>query len=76
MGIFCCEAIKKHMIVAEYVGEVVSMEIADLREKNINFGCYMFSLDRYELERCSVIDATFSGNMARYLNHSCNVTLM
>jgi SET domain-containing protein len=26
-------------------------------------------------ERVSVVDATFIGNMARFLNHSCNVTI-
>ena len=31
-------------------------------------GCYMFRLDRDR-----IIDATFSGNAARYINHSCAV---
>lgn len=35
----------------------------------------MFSLDHSAPERATVIDATFKGNMARYLNHSCSVNI-
>lgn len=56
----------------EYCGEVIRNKIADLREnqyKQQGFGdCFMFRADKD-----AVIDATFKGNQARYLNHSCNV---
>ena len=56
----------------EYCGEIIRNKIADLREnryKQEGFGdCFMFRADKDH-----VIDATFKGNQARYLNHSCNV---
>lgn len=46
--------------------------LADYREKKYKergFGdCYMFTAGPNK-----IIDATFKGNEARYLNHSCNV---
>lgn len=33
----------------------------------------MFGLNRRNVDRRDIIDATFRGNMARYLNHSCDV---
>ena len=63
---------KKYEIIIEYVGEVVRNVIADKREviyKDKGFGdCYMFRIDKD-----FVVDATFHGNQARYLNHSCEV---
>jgi SET domain-containing protein len=59
-------------LVIEYVGELVRNEVADKRESYYNkvgFGdCYMFRLDENY-----VVDASFKGNEARYLNHSCDV---
>lgn len=63
---------KQDDIVIEYLGETIRSVLADYREKAYKergFGdCYMFKAcpDR-------IIDATFKGNEARYLNHSCNV---
>lgn len=49
-------------------------KIADLREdqyKRQGFGdCFMFRADKD-----AVIDASFKGNQARYLNHSCDVRI-
>lgn len=65
---------KKHEVIIEYVGEIVRNVIADKREeiyKVKGFGdCYMFRIDKD-----FVVDATFNGNQARYLNHSCNVVI-
>jgi len=56
--------------VIEYVGEKIREKVADIREKQYEkegFGdCYMFKLDSDY-----VIDASFMGNQARFLNHSC-----
>ena len=65
----------KNEIVIEYCGEVIRNKIADLREANYKkegFGdCFMFRADKD-----AVIDASFKGNQARYLNHSCNVNCL
>jgi hypothetical protein len=44
-----------------------------VRELKFHFGCYMFGLNRKHIDKSEIIDATFRGNMARYLNHSCDV---
>lgn len=58
-------------IVIEYVGEKIRNKVADKREviyeqEGIT-DCYLFRLDKDY-----IIDATFYGNKARYLNHSCD----
>ena len=54
------------------MGEYIRNSVADFREKNYEErgpgGCYMFRIDKDY-----VIDATYLGNEARYLNHSCDV---
>lgn len=61
-------------MVIEYVGQAVRSIIADVREKNyekIGIGSsYMFRVD---LDH--IIDATKCGNLARFINHSCNVSI-
>lgn len=61
-------------IVIEYVGEKIRVPVANKREKyyeKLGVGdCYLFSLDTD-----NIIDATFYGNKARYINHSCDPNL-
>jgi histone-lysine N-methyltransferase SETD1 len=69
-GLFACEPVAAGEMVIEYVGEIVRHKIADMRERayeGIGIGStYMFKLDDDQ-----VIDATFTGNLARFINHSC-----
>ena len=58
--------------IIEYVGEVISLEMANQREKDysksvVGIGTYMFASSNK-----SVIDATAAGNMAHLINHSCD----
>jgi SET domain-containing protein len=58
-------------MVIEYIGELIRNEVANNREKlyeQQNRGIYMFRLDDD-----NVVDATVSGCLARYMNHSCEV---
>ncbi len=58
-------------MVIEYIGELIRNEVANNREKlyeQQNRGIYMFRLDDD-----NVVDATMSGCLARYINHSCEV---
>jgi len=71
IGLFTLEPLKPKDIVIEYVGEIIRNQVADQREmryKDKGIGdCYMFRLDEQH-----IIDATFFGGKARYLNHSCD----
>lgn len=79
LGLFSRKFLKKHSIVIEYIGEIVSESVADLREKKFHYGCYLFSIlkenHKENQDKKDIIDATFRGNMARYLNHSCDVNI-
>lgn len=70
LGLYAARDIEKHTMVIEYIGEMIRAELAECREKRYdaaNRGIYMFRLDEQR-----VIDATLSGGLARYINHSCN----
>ncbi|KAK7086220.1 Histone-lysine N-methyltransferase setd1b [Halocaridina rubra] len=70
-GLFAMEAIGSDEMVIEYVGQSIRPVIADLREiqyEKIGIGSsYLFRIDTE-----SIIDATKCGNLARFINHSCN----
>ncbi|KAL1454215.1 hypothetical protein WDU94_010491 [Cyamophila willieti] len=70
-GLFAMEPIAADEMVIEYVGQMVRPSIADLRERQyeaIGIGSsYLFRID---LD--TIIDATRCGNLARFINHSCN----
>lgn len=72
-GLFAMEPIAADEMVIEYVGQMVRPSIADYRESKyeaIGIGSsYLFRID---LE--TIIDATKCGNLARFINHSCNVS--
>ena len=61
-------------IVIEYVGEKIRDPVADKREvvyDKLGVGdCYNFRLNKDY-----IIDATFFGSKARYINHSCDPNL-
>ncbi|KAH0575463.1 Histone-lysine N-methyltransferase SETD1 [Spironucleus salmonicida] len=56
--------------ISEYCGEVINSTLSEIRDKeylkNGFHSIYMFSL-RQDV----IIDATFTGSYARFLNHSC-----
>ncbi|XP_054719382.1 histone-lysine N-methyltransferase SETD1-like [Uloborus diversus] len=70
-GLFALEPIAADEMVIEYVGQMVRPIIADQREKmytSIGVGSsYLFKVDVD-----GIIDATRCGNLARFINHSCN----
>ena len=74
-GLFAMEPIAADEMVIEYVGQMIRPSVADLRESKyeaIGIGSsYLFRID---LE--TIIDATKCGNLARFINHSCNVSLL
>jgi hypothetical protein len=55
-------------------GEIIRPKVADHREKlyeRKGIGCYMFRIDDE-----TVIDATAKGNIARFVNHCCDVCVI
>lgn len=56
-----------------FVFQVIRSTLTDKREKYYNskgIGCYMFRVDDN-----LVVDATMKGNAARFINHSCDVSI-
>ncbi|CAF5054089.1 unnamed protein product, partial [Rotaria magnacalcarata] len=70
-GLFACEPIAMEDMVIEYVGETIRQSIGDLREKKYELeginSNYMFRVDSD-----TIVDATKCGNLARFINHSCD----
>ncbi|GAB6024314.1 hypothetical protein CHUAL_014238 [Chamberlinius hualienensis] len=69
LGIYSKRGFEAGEQVMEYAGEVIRPVLADQREKfyqSKGVDCYMFRIDERE-----VIDATIQGNLARFINHSC-----
>ncbi|XP_050503124.1 histone-lysine N-methyltransferase SETD1 isoform X1 [Diabrotica virgifera virgifera] len=70
-GLFAMEPIAADEMVIEYCGQMVRPYMADLREQQYEAkgigSSYLFRID---LE--NIIDATKCGNLARFINHSCN----
>ena len=69
-GVYAMEDIMKNEMVIEYIGEYISNPLSDRREKvyhELNCDDYFFRVDKNR-----IIDATKCGNMARFINHSCD----
>lgn len=71
-GLFALEDIGADEMVIEYVGHVIRPVISDVREKRYEKqgigSSYLFRIDGE-----NVVDATKRGNLARFINHSCDV---
>ncbi|KAG9353517.1 hypothetical protein JZ751_018184 [Albula glossodonta] len=69
LGLYAARDLEMHTMVIEYIGTTIRNEVANRREKvyeEQNRGIYMFRLNNEH-----VIDATLTGGLARYVNHSC-----
>ncbi|KAK2837545.1 hypothetical protein Q5P01_014757 [Channa striata] len=70
-GLFAMEPIAADEMVIEYVGQIIRQVIADMREQKYEEegigSSYLFRIDQD-----TIIDATKFGNLARFINHSCN----
>jgi len=69
LGLFARRHIDEGEMIVEYAGEVIRATVADIRERRYEaqgIGCYMFRHGEDD-----VVDATRSGNVARFINHSC-----
>ena len=72
-GLFSLEDIGPDEMVIEYVGHNVRSVLSDVREKRYEKqGIGSSYLFRVDLDY--VVDATKCGNLARFINHSCDVS--
>eukprot|EP01134_Creolimax_fragrantissima_P002688 CFRG2688T1 len=72
-GLFATQPIEAGDMVIEYAGEAIRFHLTDQRERYYNsrkIGCYMFRMNDD-----IVVDATMKGNAARFINHSCEVSI-
>jgi hypothetical protein len=70
VGVFTTKAINKNDLIIEYIGEVITERECERRlRKN-----YVSEKHKYlmVMSQGLVIDATRKGNLARFLNHSCD----
>ncbi|EDQ87394.1 uncharacterized protein MONBRDRAFT_27206 [Monosiga brevicollis MX1] len=70
IGLFALRPLKPGEMIIEYAGEQIRPELTDKREAYYDsrgIGCYMFRVDAN-----LVVDATLTGNPARFVNHSCD----
>lgn len=67
-GLFSLEDIPAEEMIIEYIGELIRSTVADERERRTygTASSYFFRIDDDY-----VIDATNCGNLARFINHSC-----
>jgi RNA recognition motif-containing protein len=74
-GLFALELIQDGEMIIEYVGVIIRQKVADIIEKKyekMGIGSsYLFRLDED-----FIIDATKKGNLARFINHSCDVRII
>ncbi|GFT34149.1 histone-lysine N-methyltransferase EHMT2 [Nephila pilipes] len=69
-GVRTLKDLSKGTFVCEYVGEVISEDEISRRADD----SYFFDLESRAIEHC--IDGRFFGNIARFINHSCDPNLV
>jgi len=70
LGLYSEQSFEKGEVVAEYLGECITLPVAEAREKvyqAMRIQDYQFRLDDSQ-----IIDATMKGGLGRYVNHNCN----
>ncbi|KAH3744725.1 Histone-lysine N-methyltransferase SETD1B-A [Pelomyxa schiedti] len=71
-GLFTMEPIEKEDLVIEYIGEIIRQKTADTREQRNNRAGLGGSSYMFRIDDEVIIDATWKGNLARFINHSCS----
>jgi len=61
LGLFAAEGITKGEFIIEYIGEVISAKVANIRKTK-----YLFEINEHY-----TIDGATRENIARYMNHMC-----
>jgi histone-lysine N-methyltransferase SETMAR len=78
-GVRSLDDIAKNTFVCEYAGEVISLDVARSRTKNLrkNEPNYLLTLLEHigENPTRTHVDPTYIGNVGRFINHSCQPNL-
>ena len=69
LGAFAFRKIRKGTRIIEYLGERITPIEADDRYEKLAKPNHTFL---FTIDSRLVVDATFKGNVARFINHSCN----
>ena len=81
IGVVSSIDLPKGLFIGEYVGEIISCSLTEERLKSLSSSdkCYIIQY-REHMSSGTVlttnIDATFKGNMMRFINHSCEPNLI
>jgi hypothetical protein len=73
-GLYALEPIQSNELVIEYIGVAIRDKVADIWEekyKKMGIGSSYF----FRVDDEYVIDATKKGNLARFINHCCDVII-
>ena len=68
-GVFAAKRIRKGERIIEYVGEIITVEEEQLRYDDESMSRHHTFL--FQIDEKTTIDSTRRGNIARYINHSC-----
>ncbi|KAI6188919.1 Histone-lysine N-methyltransferase SETD2 [Aphelenchoides besseyi] len=71
LGLFACEDIKRGKLIIEYVGEIIDRDHCDRRSRRYARNPKHKHHYLMNLTARTFIDSTKMGNIARYINHSC-----
>lgn len=70
-GLFSCANVKSGMVIAEYAGEVIGRLLVELRDQWYQASGFN-SVYMFDVRDDCGIDATFCGNLGRFINHACD----
>lgn len=72
-GVYTKRKIKRGQYICEYVGEIITSEEAERRDKvyEATGSTYVFDLDFNSNDNPYSVDATYFGNVSHFINHSC-----
>lgn len=80
LGVVTRTPLQKGSFVGEYVGEIISSSASKDRLESLNSTaeCYIVQYHEHWDDRVVTtnIDATYRGNMTRFINHSCDPNLV
>jgi len=71
LGVFATALIRRHALVIEYAGEVISHAEAERRYPSADDTAQPEHTYVLQLDEDRVVDANVGGNDARFINHAC-----